>query len=70
VSPLPPGTSNVAVAACLDGETRLSGGGRFSFGPNRGIQASFPQGTGWVVWGRNNTAQEQILVAEILCLQN
>jgi hypothetical protein len=69
--PVAPRTSNIAVAACADGETRLSGGGRFGgFGAQRGIQASFPQGTGWVVHGRNNTAQELILIASILCLQN
>jgi len=59
------------VASCLSGEVRTNGGGFFS-GPavgNRGLQASFPATIeSWVIHARNDTAVNQTINVQVLCL--
>lgn len=67
------GSSAFAAVTCPPEEVRLGGGAFFSAPilANKGVQASFASGSNtWSAVGRNNTAAEQTLNVQALCLQN
>jgi hypothetical protein len=68
---IPANSSGAVAVACQGNEVRLSGGGFFTGAalPNRGVQATFTFGNGWIVVGRNNTAAPLDLNVQVVCLQ-
>jgi hypothetical protein len=67
---IPAGYSGAVAVGCQGNEVRLSGGGFFNGAtqPNKGLQATFTLGNGWIAIGRNNTAAPQILNVQVVCL--
>lgn len=68
---IPANSSGAVGVGCQGNEVRLSGGGFFTGAalPNRGVQATFTFGNGWLVVGRNNTAAPLDLNVQVVCLQ-
>jgi hypothetical protein len=70
---VPPAQSRQVTVDCEDDQIRLGGGAAYLFEPeqaNKGVQSSFATANGWSAVGRNNTAANQTLTVQVICLDN